>query len=619
MRPLVTCAGLVAAWWLVQAGLGLPDYMLPSPPAVARALWTQRGMLLSSAWTTAAETLLGLALGSAMGIGSALLITLSAGLRRWLLPVLLLSQAVPVFALAPLLVLWLGFGIASKVVVAALVIFFPVMSAFHDGLARVPQGWLDLAYSMGARTTGTAGWRVLLMVRVPAALPALGSGLRVAACWAPVGAVIGEWVGASAGLGTVMLNANARVRTDLMFGSAGRAVGDDGGAVVGDGPGIAAAADLGGSVSSWAHGTGQALVAPDWPPLTAEALAPVLAAYPEAGAVGAVDWHSPRPFAASAVVRCTHATVFVKRHDTRVRSVADLMEEHAFIRHLRQHGAAVPRVLRTSDGRSAVAGTDGTYEVHALGEGIDLYRDAQSWTPVRSLADAYAAGEALARLHGAAAGFAAPPRGTRLLVAGDAVLCAPDPLGALERRVADDRLLRAALRGRDWRDDFHRVLLPWFDALRPFLESATPLWVHGDFHASNLLWHDGAVSAVLDFGLCNRASAMFDLATAIERNAIAWLDLTPQNTAIGHADLACALVQGYTGVLPLPDAQFCALRRVLPLVHVDFALSELAYFHGITGSACDAEAAYTDFLLGHAAWFGTASGQDFLDRVANRG
>lgn len=212
MRPLVTCAGLVALWWLVQAGFGLPAYLLPSPVSVAHALWSQRVVLAGGAWTTLVETLLGLALGSALGVASALLMALSAGLRRWLLPVLLLSQAVPVFALAPLLVLWLGFGIASKAAMAALVIFFPVMSAFYDGLRRVPPGWLDLA-----RTMDAPAWRVLLRVRVPAALPALGSGLRVAAAWAPIGAVIGEWVGASSGLGYIMLNANARVRTDVMF------------------------------------------------------------------------------------------------------------------------------------------------------------------------------------------------------------------------------------------------------------------------------------------------------------------------------------------------------------------------------------------------------------------
>jgi len=212
MRPLITCAGLVGLWWLVQWGLDLPPYLLPGPPAVARALWTQRAVLAGSVWTTLVETLAGLALGSLVGAGAALLMSLSAISRRWLMPVLLLSQAVPVFALAPLLVLWLGFGLASKITMAALVIFFPVMSAFADGLRRVPPDFLDLAQSMGA-----APWRVLLFIRVPAALPALGSGLRVAAAWAPIGAVIGEWVGASSGLGYIMLNANARVRTDVMF------------------------------------------------------------------------------------------------------------------------------------------------------------------------------------------------------------------------------------------------------------------------------------------------------------------------------------------------------------------------------------------------------------------
>jgi putative hydroxymethylpyrimidine transport system permease protein len=125
---------------------------------------------------------------------------------------LLLSQAVPVFALAPLLVLWFGFGIASKVVMAVLVIFFPVAASFADGLARTETGWLELARTMGASPAS-----LLLRVRLPAALPAFASGLRVATAVAPIGAVIGEWVGAASGLGYVMLNANARIQTDLMF------------------------------------------------------------------------------------------------------------------------------------------------------------------------------------------------------------------------------------------------------------------------------------------------------------------------------------------------------------------------------------------------------------------
>jgi putative hydroxymethylpyrimidine transport system permease protein len=127
-------------------------------------------------------------------------------------PALVFSQAVPVFALAPILMLWLGYGLWSKVAVAVLIIYFPVASTFLDGLLRTPQGYLDLAHCMGATPRRTM-WRV----RIPAALPALASGLRLAAVYAPIGAVIGEWVGASRGLGYLMLFANGRARIDLMF------------------------------------------------------------------------------------------------------------------------------------------------------------------------------------------------------------------------------------------------------------------------------------------------------------------------------------------------------------------------------------------------------------------
>ena len=211
-RPVVTLLGLVALWWAVSRFGGIPAYLLPDPRSVAVALWQQRDLLFWSTLTTLSETVLGLLLGTLLGAACALGIVFSPLLQRWLLPLLLLSQAVPVFALAPLLVLWFGFGMASKVVMAILVIFFPVTAAFSDGLRRTDPGWVDLA-----RTMDASPWSILRHVRLPAAMPAFGSGLRVATAIAPIGAVIGEWVGASAGLGYVMLNANARIQTDVMF------------------------------------------------------------------------------------------------------------------------------------------------------------------------------------------------------------------------------------------------------------------------------------------------------------------------------------------------------------------------------------------------------------------
>ncbi|HEY0123787.1 MAG TPA: ABC transporter permease [Rhizobium sp.] len=211
-RGLVIFFGLVCIWWAAAAVFRLPPYMLPTPPAVAEALWNGRGYLFGHTLITASEIMLGLFFGLSCGALLALIMVYSPMLQRWLMPVLVISQAIPIFALAPLLVLWFGFGLPSKIVAASLVIFFPVAASFYDGLRRTETGWMDLAKTMGA-----SPYAQLRHVRLVAALPAFGSGLRVAAAVAPIGAVIGEWVGSAGGLGYVMLNANARMQTAVCF------------------------------------------------------------------------------------------------------------------------------------------------------------------------------------------------------------------------------------------------------------------------------------------------------------------------------------------------------------------------------------------------------------------
>lgn len=212
IRPVITIAVFIAVWWAITAFTAIPPFMLPSPGAVAAALGERAAYLAGNAAVTLGEILLGLLAGTVLGGVAALGIAASPMLQRWLWPILVLSQAIPVFALAPLLVLWLGFGIGSKIAMAVLVIFFPVTANFLDGLRRTDPGWLDLG-----RTMNASRLRLLLHLRLPAALPAFCSGLRVATAVAPIGAILGEWVGASSGLGYVMINANARVQTPLMF------------------------------------------------------------------------------------------------------------------------------------------------------------------------------------------------------------------------------------------------------------------------------------------------------------------------------------------------------------------------------------------------------------------
>lgn len=212
IKLLVLVLGFMGLWQMVVWGTGVPKYILPSPWLVFCALKSSWALLVHHAGVTLAEILLGLALGVAMGVMTALALQRFIWLRAWMMPVLIVSQAVPVFALAPVLMLWLGYGMAAKVAMSMVIIYFPVTIATYDGLRHTPKAWLELAQVMNARR-----WQTLYRIRIPAALPAFASGLRVAVSVAPIGAVIGEWIGGSQGLGYLMLHANARLQIDLMF------------------------------------------------------------------------------------------------------------------------------------------------------------------------------------------------------------------------------------------------------------------------------------------------------------------------------------------------------------------------------------------------------------------
>lgn len=202
----------LTVWQVIVSLTDLPRFILPGPALVAETWWTNRWVIAEHTLVTAKEVIIGLAIGTALGIVTALQLATSKTARMLVQPILVFTQALPVFALAPILTLWMGFGLWSKIAMAVLIIYFPVTSAFFDGLMRTPPGYLDLAKTMQASPS-----RILWHIRVPAALPNLGAGVRLAAVYAPIGAVIGEWVGASQGLGYLMLLANGRAKTDLMF------------------------------------------------------------------------------------------------------------------------------------------------------------------------------------------------------------------------------------------------------------------------------------------------------------------------------------------------------------------------------------------------------------------
>jgi NitT/TauT family transport system permease protein len=203
---------VIGGWWLYVWLSHINRVILPAPNEVASALWTNRSTLWSDLLVTLREVVYGFGSGFLLGVVSGVLIVYSRILERTLYPVIIASQVIPIFALAPLLIIWFGFGIAPKVIIAALIVYFPIAVNMVEGLRSADQGIIDVM-----RSFGSSEWRIFRSIRLPSSIPSLLVGTQVGVTFAVIGAVIAEWVGASAGLGYRMVTANSQSETDLVF------------------------------------------------------------------------------------------------------------------------------------------------------------------------------------------------------------------------------------------------------------------------------------------------------------------------------------------------------------------------------------------------------------------
>jgi putative hydroxymethylpyrimidine transport system permease protein len=203
---------LAARWDLIADALNIKPFLIPAPSDVGEALVNDRELLAEDAWVTAQEVLLGFALALALGFAFAIVLHLSDTLRRAFYPLLVASQTVPVIAIAPILIVWLGFGIGPKLAIIALVCFFPITVNTLDGLRSVDP---DLPRMMRTLDAGRA--QILRRVEVPSALPYVFSGAKIAAAISVIGAVFGEWAGANEGLGHLILIAQGQLQTARVF------------------------------------------------------------------------------------------------------------------------------------------------------------------------------------------------------------------------------------------------------------------------------------------------------------------------------------------------------------------------------------------------------------------
>lgn len=214
--PAATLAGTVLLWELAYRVFAIPKFVVPMPSGILAETWEWRWRLLGHSWVTLYETLAGFGLSIAVGVPLAVLLVYSAVLREALYPVVVVTQAVPKVAIAPVLLLLLGAGEVSKIVVAFSVAFFPIVVDTATGLAATPPELLDLSRSYRA-----GAFKTFVKVRFPTALPFFFSGLKVAVTLSVIGAVVGEFVGSDRGLGYVIVSATSYWKSNLAFGAMG--------------------------------------------------------------------------------------------------------------------------------------------------------------------------------------------------------------------------------------------------------------------------------------------------------------------------------------------------------------------------------------------------------------
>ncbi|QTD58412.1 phosphotransferase enzyme family protein [Acinetobacter towneri] len=373
------------------------------------------------------------------------------------------------------------------------------------------------------------------------------------------------------------------------------------------------------------HGMGNDWEYKDWAHLTVSELHNLQPYYPCLQGGIQILWCSPRPFSSAAVIEVTQdaastdkigsRSYFIKRSHRSFRNAQDILQEHAFLRHLASKNIPVATLIASNYGLTALEMGDWTYEVYEKAAGFDLYVDQQSWTPFFYTEHAAKVGSLLAKLHVAMQDFPElHGRSARYLVSNQQLLESENIVTAIQQRIQNSPELSRYFADKNLDTVFLERVSQTHHKIKHVLQQVTKIWTHNDLHASNLFWStqsaDANITAVIDFGLSDRNSALYDLAVTIERNFIDWLALEHTlQINIDEAGLS-AFLQAYFAEIH-PQQDFSILPGLLKIVHLDFAFSELEYFVGITQNLKHADAAYYDWIVGHVNWFFAEQGQQF--------
>lgn len=358
-----------------------------------------------------------------------------------------------------------------------------------------------------------------------------------------------------------------------------------------------------------------AVVRPILEPMSDRELATVTECYPAAGPFRGRLRDSGRPYSAGSLIEATGGRYFVKKRACGFRPRADILWRHRVIEHLVAGGIPTPRVLADADGNTLTEREGFCYELFEAASGDDLYREFHSWMPPTRTAHARAAGEMLARVHAALRDFpldgvTPPGRSPATSMSARFDLArAPDLQAAVEARIAASPALSDFFSGFRWKQEIGALYGDAHRELRRHLPGVAPAVTHGDWHVNNLLFDGDSVSSVIDFHLCDVSFRMYDLAVALDRNGIRWLEILDGDPEAVSYDVLGELLRGYRSVLPVSLAEAELLAVLLPVHQLDLALSNVEYYLVHERKRERAEWAYHVYLCDHARYFRTPAGQ----------
>ena len=345
--------------------------------------------------------------------------------------------------------------------------------------------------------------------------------------------------------------------------------------------------------------------------------------YPEAGIPERKLGDGSRPYSASSLFQSCSGQYFLKKRNKAWRSRGDIFWKHSIIEHLCSKGFPTPPLVLNGGGETLTETCDHYYELFHRAEGEDIYHDYHSWMPFIESGHATSAGEALARFHLALEDYdksGRPRPGTIIekpMTARFDMAFSPDLPAALACRIAESPVLSAFFDGKRGKADLLPLLLPFQQDMPACRDEIRPWITHGDWHANNLFFRGGRVSSVIDFHLTDLSFRLYDLAVALDRNCIRWLDIQDGRNDAVRFDLIGLFLDGYNSVFPIDEDELKFLSILLPVHQLDLAVSNIEYYFGFEQNRARADWVYDVYLTGHLSFYQKSAGREIIEFIEN--